>query len=75
MIQYPSKHGKKANCRRGKSASPTSFDGSEQRRLFEGAFKEATRASSDALVLMESPFFFSNQKQIVDLAGKISGCW
>ena len=37
---------------------------------FEGAFKEATRAGSAALALMGSPFFFSNQKQIVDLAAK-----
>jgi putative ABC transport system substrate-binding protein len=37
---------------------------------FEGAFKEATRVSSAALALMGSPFFFSNQKQIVDLAAK-----
>jgi putative tryptophan/tyrosine transport system substrate-binding protein len=37
---------------------------------FESAFKEATKASSAALALMGSPFFFSNQKQIVDLAAK-----
>jgi ABC-type uncharacterized transport system substrate-binding protein len=37
---------------------------------FESAFKEATKASSAALALMASPFFFSNQKQIVDLAAK-----
>ena len=37
---------------------------------FESAFKEATKAGSAALALMASPFFFSNQKQIVDLAAK-----
>src|SRR4030095_15341732 len=37
---------------------------------FEGAFKEATRAGSAALALMSSPFFFSHQKQIVDLVAK-----
>jgi putative ABC transport system substrate-binding protein len=37
---------------------------------FEGAFKEAIKASSAALALMGSPFFFSHQKQIVDLAAK-----
>ena len=37
---------------------------------FEGAFKEATKAGSAALALMSSPFFNSNQKQIVDLAAK-----
>ena len=37
---------------------------------FEGAFKEATRAGSTALVLMSSPFFFSHQKKIVDLVAK-----
>jgi putative ABC transport system substrate-binding protein len=37
---------------------------------FEDAFKEAVKASSAALAVLASPFFFSNQKQIVDLAGK-----
>jgi putative ABC transport system substrate-binding protein len=37
---------------------------------FESAFKQATKANSAALALMGSPFFFSNQKQIVDLAAK-----
>jgi putative ABC transport system substrate-binding protein len=37
---------------------------------FEGAFKEATKARSAALAVMGSPFFNSNQKQIVDLAAK-----
>jgi putative ABC transport system substrate-binding protein len=37
---------------------------------FEPAFKEATKASSDALALLGSPFFYSNQKQIVTLAAK-----
>ncbi|HEY7317546.1 MAG TPA: ABC transporter substrate-binding protein [Candidatus Binatia bacterium] len=37
---------------------------------FEGAFKEAIQARSAALALMGSPFFYSNQKQIVDLAAK-----
>jgi putative tryptophan/tyrosine transport system substrate-binding protein len=37
---------------------------------FEGAFTEATRANSTALVPMGSPFFYSNQKQIVELAAK-----
>jgi putative tryptophan/tyrosine transport system substrate-binding protein len=37
---------------------------------FESAFQEAIKARSAALVLMESPFFFSNQKQIVGLATK-----
>ena len=37
---------------------------------FEGAFKEATRAGSAAFALMSSPFFFSHQKQIVDLVAK-----
>jgi putative ABC transport system substrate-binding protein len=36
----------------------------------EGAFKEVTRAGSTALALMSSPFFFSHQKQIVDLVAK-----
>ena len=34
----------------------------------ESAFKDAIKMGSTALALMESPFFFSNQKQIVDLA-------
>jgi putative ABC transport system substrate-binding protein len=37
---------------------------------FEGAFKEATKARSAALAVMGSPFFNSNQKQIVNLAAK-----
>jgi putative ABC transport system substrate-binding protein len=37
---------------------------------FEAAFKEATKAGSTALILLGSPFFFSNQKQIVGLATK-----
>jgi ABC-type uncharacterized transport system substrate-binding protein len=37
---------------------------------FETAFKEATKAISAALALMASPLFYSNQKQIVDLAAK-----
>lgn len=37
---------------------------------FEGAFKEATKARSAALAVLGSPFFNSNQKQIVELAGK-----
>jgi putative tryptophan/tyrosine transport system substrate-binding protein len=37
---------------------------------FEAAFKEMTRAGSAALALMGSPFFFSHQKQIVNLAAK-----
>jgi putative tryptophan/tyrosine transport system substrate-binding protein len=37
---------------------------------FESAFQGAIKARSAALALMESSFFFSNQKQIVDLATK-----
>jgi ABC-type uncharacterized transport system substrate-binding protein len=37
---------------------------------FEAAFKEATKARSAALALMASPFFYSNQKQLADLATK-----
>ena len=39
---------------------------------FEAAFKEATKANSDALILMESQFFYSNQnqKQLAGLAAK-----
>jgi putative ABC transport system substrate-binding protein len=37
---------------------------------FEGAFKEATKARSTALAIMASPFFYSNQKQLADLATK-----
>jgi ABC-type uncharacterized transport system substrate-binding protein len=37
---------------------------------FEAAFKVATKAGSAALALMSSPFFFSHQKQIVDLTAK-----
>ena len=35
---------------------------------FEAAFKEAIKSRSDALALMASPFFYSNQKQFVELA-------
>jgi putative ABC transport system substrate-binding protein len=38
---------------------------------FAYAFKEATRANSEAIILMESQFFYSsNQKQLADLAAK-----
>jgi len=38
---------------------------------FEAAFKEATKANSEAIILMESQFFYSsNQKQLADLAAK-----
>jgi putative ABC transport system substrate-binding protein len=37
---------------------------------FEGAFKEAIKTGSGALAMAGSPFFFSNQKQIVNLAAK-----
>jgi putative ABC transport system substrate-binding protein len=37
---------------------------------FEGAFKKATKARSAALAIMASPFFYSNQKQLADLATK-----
>jgi putative ABC transport system substrate-binding protein len=37
---------------------------------FESAFKEATKARSVALAVMASPFFYSNQKQLTDLATK-----
>ena len=37
---------------------------------FDSAFKEATKARSAALVIMASPFFYSNQQQLVDLAVK-----
>jgi putative ABC transport system substrate-binding protein len=37
---------------------------------FEGAFKEAIKAHNTAAALMASPFFYSNQKQIADLATK-----
>ena len=39
---------------------------------FEAAFKEATKANSDAIILMESQFFYSNQnqKQLARLAAK-----
>jgi putative ABC transport system substrate-binding protein len=36
---------------------------------FDAAFKGA-KANSDGLIVMASPFFYSNQKQIVGLAGK-----
>jgi putative tryptophan/tyrosine transport system substrate-binding protein len=37
---------------------------------FEAAFKEATKARSAALAVMASPFFYSNQKHLADLAAK-----
>jgi putative ABC transport system substrate-binding protein len=37
---------------------------------FEAAFKEANNARSAALVIMGSPFFYSYQKQLADLATK-----
>jgi len=37
---------------------------------FEAAFKEAIRSRSGAVALMASPFFYSNQRQFVDLATK-----
>ena len=37
---------------------------------FESAFKEATKARSSALAVMASPFFYSNQKLLTDLAIK-----
>jgi putative ABC transport system substrate-binding protein len=37
---------------------------------FEAAFKEATKARSGALAIMASPFFYSNQKLLADLAIK-----
>jgi putative ABC transport system substrate-binding protein len=37
---------------------------------FEAAFKEAIKSGSGALALMASPFFYSNQKQFVELAAK-----
>lgn len=37
---------------------------------FENAFKEAIKAGSGALALMNGPFLYSNQKQIVALAAK-----
>jgi putative ABC transport system substrate-binding protein len=37
---------------------------------FDNAFKEATKARSAALAIMASPFFYSNQQQLVDLAVK-----
>jgi len=37
---------------------------------FEAAFKEATKARSGALAIMASPFFYTNQKQLADLAIK-----
>jgi putative tryptophan/tyrosine transport system substrate-binding protein len=37
---------------------------------FEGAFKEATKAHNTALAIMASPFFYTNQKQLADLAIK-----
>ena len=37
---------------------------------FESAFKEAIKVRSTAIALMGSPFSYSNQKQIVDLAAK-----
>jgi putative tryptophan/tyrosine transport system substrate-binding protein len=37
---------------------------------FGGAFKEATKARSNALAVMASPFFYTNQQELVDLAAK-----
>ncbi len=37
---------------------------------FEAAFKEAINARTAALAVMASPFFYSNQKQLTDLAIK-----
>ena len=37
---------------------------------FDGAFKEATKARNAALVVLASPFFYTNQQQLVDLAAK-----
>jgi putative ABC transport system substrate-binding protein len=37
---------------------------------FEAAFQEATKVRGAALAVMASPFFYSNQKQIADLAIK-----
>src|ERR1051325_2144011 len=37
---------------------------------FEAAFKAAIKSRSDALALMASPFFYSNQKEFVKLATK-----
>ena len=37
---------------------------------FEAAFKEAVNARTAALAVMASPFFYSNQKQLTDLAIK-----
>jgi putative ABC transport system substrate-binding protein len=37
---------------------------------FEGAFNEATKARSTALAIMASPFFYSHQKQLAELATK-----
>jgi putative ABC transport system substrate-binding protein len=37
---------------------------------FDGAFNEATKARSAALAIMASPFFYSHQKQLADLATK-----
>ena len=37
---------------------------------FESGFKEATQARSGALAVMASPFFYSNQKQLTELATK-----
>jgi putative tryptophan/tyrosine transport system substrate-binding protein len=37
---------------------------------FDGAFKETIKARSAALAVMASPFFYSNQRQLVDLAVK-----
>ena len=37
---------------------------------FEDGFKEAIRARSAALAVLASPFFYTNQQQLVDLAAK-----
>jgi putative ABC transport system substrate-binding protein len=37
---------------------------------FESAFKEATKARSAAVAVLASPFYYSNRKQLADLAIK-----
>ena len=37
---------------------------------FEAAFKEATKARSAAVAVLASPFYYSNRKQLADLAVK-----
>ena len=38
---------------------------------YESAFKEATKARSAALTVMQNPLTSTNRKQIADLAAKI----